>query len=92
MSKPRDIRDMDSFEAISCAIDNLEVCRKHVWVTKTVKINQGMCACCRKEEVVTICRYCGEDKDLLEDMKRSFERMKAASNTILPECRIVFSK
>lgn len=84
MSQPRDMRELSMVEAMQCYFDNLEECEKHVWVTKTVAINQGMCNCCRKSMRVTKCRYCGQDKGMLERMRHELAMHKAAENAPFP--------
>ena len=88
MSKPRDIRDMSRSEAMICVLENWELCEQHVWVTKIVDINQGMCNCCQKKRQVTVCRYCGQDKGMLDTMRRQLAQGALASKMPLPDFRI----
>jgi hypothetical protein len=88
MSKPRDIRDMSPDERLRCILENYEPCEDHVWVTRTAVINQGMCNCCQKKREITVCRYCGQDKHMLDTMKRQLIQEEAASRMPMPDFRI----
>jgi hypothetical protein len=83
--RPRDIRDMPMAEAMACILENMEICQKHYWITKTVKKNQGLCACCHYEERVTVCRYCGRSQRMIYVMERQLADERLASVSPLPD-------
>ncbi len=90
MIKPRDIRDIPFPESLSIIIDNIEHCKKHVWVYREIKQSllsfkyQG-------KNMRWVCRYCGRDQRELHEMERQLHAEYLANKYpgSLPDVRIL---